>query len=87
MTDLPDDPALKGPLSLVNEKGHDDDFLQEVDMKLLGQAKQILGHKNEENEDETNKPSGQGEKVQGEEVPEIKFKNSTNFGTAFGRSI
>jgi hypothetical protein len=82
VTDLPDDPALKGPLSLVNEKGHDDDFLQEVDMKLLGQAKQILGHKNEENEDETNKPSGQGE-----EDPEIKFKNSTNFGTAFGRSI
>ncbi len=87
VTDLPDDPALKGPLSLVNEKGHDDDFLQEVDMKLLGQAKQILGHKNGENDDETNEPSGQGEEVQGEEVPEIKFKNSTNFGTAFGRSI
>ncbi|KAL5002836.1 hypothetical protein BDV10DRAFT_156285 [Aspergillus recurvatus] len=86
VVDLPDDPALQGPLSLVNEKSHDDSFLQEVDMKLLGQAKQILGHKEKEDEDEAelDKPSGQG---QGEEVPEIKFKNTTNFGTAFGRSI
>ncbi|RDW74359.1 uncharacterized protein DSM5745_07021 [Aspergillus mulundensis] len=86
VVDLPDDPALKGPLSLLNEKGHDDDFLQEVDMKLLGQAKQILGHKEkeDEDEDEPENPAGQGT---GEEVPEIKFKNTTNFGTAFGRSI
>ncbi|KAL4991970.1 hypothetical protein BDW68DRAFT_117571 [Aspergillus falconensis] len=86
VVDLPDDPALQGPLSLVNEKGHDDNFLQEVDMKLLGQAKQLLGHKEGEDEDEAEigKPSSQG---QGEEVPEIKFKNTTNFGTAFGRPI
>ncbi|KAL4916826.1 hypothetical protein BDW62DRAFT_95098 [Aspergillus aurantiobrunneus] len=84
VTDLPDDPALKGPLSLVNEKGHDDEFLQEVDQKLLGQARQALGHKEggEEDADEAEKPSGQGE-----EEPEIKFKNTTNFGTAFGQSI
>ncbi|KAL4933119.1 uncharacterized protein BDV17DRAFT_147444 [Aspergillus undulatus] len=87
VTDLPDDPALKGPLSLVNDKGHDEDFLSEVDMKLLGQARQSLGppkwmDQNEEDEIEAEKPSGQG---QGEELPEIKFKNTTNFGTAFGR--
>ncbi|KAL4734688.1 hypothetical protein BDV11DRAFT_50185 [Aspergillus similis] len=86
VVDLPDDPALQGPLSLVNEKRHDDNFLQEVDMKLLGQAKRILGHREKEDEDEAEleTPSGQG---QGEEVPEIKFKNTTNFGTAFGRSM
>ncbi|KAL4981129.1 hypothetical protein BDW66DRAFT_3844 [Aspergillus desertorum] len=86
VVDLPDDPALQGPLSLVNEKGHDDSFLQEVDMKLLDQAKQILGHKEKEDEDavELEEPSDQG---QGEDVPEIKLKNATNFGTAFGRSI
>ena len=86
VVDLPDDPALQGPLSLVNEKGHDDNFLQEVDLKLLGQAKRILGHREKEEEDEAelDKPSGQG---QGEEIPEIKFKNTTNFGTAFGQSM
>ncbi|KAL4806149.1 hypothetical protein BDV18DRAFT_123173 [Aspergillus unguis] len=86
VTDLPDDPALKGPLSLVNEEGHDREFLHELDLKLLGQAKQILGPTQEEpeekDESETDKPSGQGE-----EVPEIKFKNTTNFGTAFGQSV
>lgn len=86
VTDLPDDPALKGPLSLVNEVGHDHDFLKEVDTKLLGQAGQILGqtHKDEpqEKENETEKPTGQAE-----EVPEIKFKNTMNFGTAFGQPV
>ncbi|KAI9374259.1 hypothetical protein BJX61DRAFT_540992 [Aspergillus egyptiacus] len=88
VTDLPEDPALKGPLSLVNEKEHDDDFLQEVDQKLLNQAMQLLGRgsqkeEQEEAEEESEtQPSGQGE-----EVPEIKFKNTTNFGVAFGHSM
>ncbi|KAL2813262.1 hypothetical protein BJX63DRAFT_229202 [Aspergillus granulosus] len=92
VTDLPDDPALKGPLSLVNEKGHDDDFLSEVDQKLLSQARQILGpgpkggeidEDDDGDDDETEtKPPGQGDAE-----PEIKFKNTTNFGTAFGQSI
>ncbi|KAL4784639.1 hypothetical protein BJX76DRAFT_214844 [Aspergillus varians] len=78
--DLPDDPALKGPLSLVNEEGHDTDFLQEVDQKLLGQVRQFLGHKKEDEEEDV--AAGEGE-----DVSEIKFKNATNFGTAFGQSI
>ncbi|KAL3463990.1 hypothetical protein BJX64DRAFT_109093 [Aspergillus heterothallicus] len=88
--DLPEDPALKGPLSLVNEKDHDDDFLSEVDQKLLSQARQILGgapkragdNDNDDYEETEIKPSGQGEAE-----PEIRFKSTTNFGTAFGQSI
>ncbi|KAL3471392.1 hypothetical protein BJX99DRAFT_237546 [Aspergillus californicus] len=87
VTDLPDDPALKGPLSLLNEKDHDEGFLSEVDQKLLGQAMQILGNgpkdkEQEEGETDTETlPAGPGEE------PQFKFKNSTNFGTAFGRSV
>ncbi|KAL2839922.1 hypothetical protein BJY01DRAFT_23661 [Aspergillus pseudoustus] len=89
VTDLPDDPALKGPLSLLNEKDHDDDFLSEVDQKLLSQARQILGDgpkKDDDNDDDNDeaeiKPSGQGDAE-----PEIRFRTTTNFGTAFGQSI
>ncbi|KAL2818443.1 hypothetical protein BDW59DRAFT_152117 [Aspergillus cavernicola] len=84
--DLPDDPALKGPLSLVNEQEHDTDFLQEVDEKLLGRAMQVIGRSSKEEPEEEDEPETQPS-GQGEEVSEIKFKNSTNFGTAFGRSI
>ncbi|KAL2868206.1 uncharacterized protein BJX67DRAFT_351351 [Aspergillus lucknowensis] len=85
VTDVPDDPALKGPLSLLNEKDHDSDFLQEVDQKLLGQARQILGEgqkKEVDDDDGAENPSGQGEAD-----PGIKFRNTTNFGTAFGTSV
>ncbi|KAL4955161.1 hypothetical protein BDW69DRAFT_125396 [Aspergillus filifer] len=91
VTDLPDDPALKGPLSLLNEKGHDEDFLSEVDMKLLGQARQILGPPKGVNDDEDDKEEAETENApkqgEGEELTEIKFRNTTNFGTAFGQSI
>ncbi|KAL4964932.1 uncharacterized protein BDV14DRAFT_189969 [Aspergillus stella-maris] len=90
VTDLPDDPALKGPLSLLNEKGHDEDFLSEVDMKLLGQARQILGPpKGVKDDDEEDGEEAETENApkQGEELTEIKFRNTTNFGTAFGQSI
>ncbi|KAJ5785937.1 uncharacterized protein N7503_011149 [Penicillium pulvis] len=83
--DLPEDPALKGPLGLTNDEEHDNSFLNELDQKLLDQARRILGSSEETaepNETEHEKPS-QG---QGEQEPEFKFKNSTNFGTAFGRS-
>ncbi|PYH41704.1 uncharacterized protein BP01DRAFT_368869 [Aspergillus saccharolyticus JOP 1030-1] len=84
--DLPEDPALKGPLSLLNEEEHDTGFLKELDQRLLDQVKQVLGHhrrgsKEEEDEDEAEPPS-QGET----EEPELRFKKTTNFGTAFGNS-
>ncbi|OJJ95315.1 hypothetical protein ASPACDRAFT_16793, partial [Aspergillus aculeatus ATCC 16872] len=86
-TDLPEDPALKGPLSLLNEEEHDSSFLKELDQRLLDQVKQVLGHhrrgSQEEREDEDEaEPRSQGET----EEPELRFKKTTNFGTAFGNS-
>lgn len=83
--DLPEDPALKGPLGLINDEEHDNSFLSELDQKLLDQAKRILSPssdsgKVDEDQDETDLSK------KGEQEPEIKFRKSTNFGTAFGLS-
>ncbi|PWY75169.1 hypothetical protein BO70DRAFT_364248 [Aspergillus heteromorphus CBS 117.55] len=74
-------PTLKGPLSLLNEAEHDSGFLKELDQKLLDQVRQALGYpQDRENQKQTEiEPPSQGE-------PELKFKNTTNFGTAFGNS-
>jgi hypothetical protein len=85
LPDQPDDPALKGPLGLTNDEDHDNDFLSALDQKLLVQAKNILGSSVEsadpnETEAEFEIPS------QGDKEPVLKFKKSTNFGTAFGIS-
>ncbi|KAA8641863.1 hypothetical protein EYZ11_003091 [Aspergillus tanneri] len=81
--DLPDDPALKGPLSLVNDEEHDSDFLRELNQKLLDEARHILrpseaagATREREADAEVSSP--------GEQDPELKFKSTTNFGTAFG---
>lgn len=79
--DVSDDPALKGPLSLLNDEDHDKGFLSELDQKLLDQAKQgVLDAAIPKAQTETyaEPPS------QGDLEPELKFKNTTNFGTAFG---
>ncbi|KAF9894032.1 hypothetical protein FE257_009004 [Aspergillus nanangensis] len=84
-SDLPEDPALKGPLSLLNEEEHDTGFLNELNQKLLDEARQAVGR--------SGAPDPQEEAMadppppQGEQEPEIKFKNTTNFGTAFGTEI
>lgn len=80
--DLPDDPALKGPLSLLNDEEHDSGFLKELDQKLLDQAKHALGYHRELEPQEA-----EGEAAsRASQEPELKFKNTTNFGTAFGMS-
>ncbi|KAL4887818.1 hypothetical protein BDV59DRAFT_162291 [Aspergillus ambiguus] len=81
--DLPDDPALKGPLSLLNEEDHDSEFLKELNQKLLDEARQAVGRSGGEElpEDETAASN------QAEPEPEIKFKKTTNFGTAFGTEL
>lgn len=87
--ELPDDPALKGPLGLTNEGEHDNNFLNELDQKLLDQAKRILSTSSGPNDSNETDPeaASQGEQEQEQESePEIKFKNTTNFGTAFGLS-
>jgi hypothetical protein len=80
--DVPDDPALKGPLGLTNDEEHDSSFLNELDSRLLDQARRILSTStvSEPEEPDADEPG------QDEQEGEIKFKNSTNFGTAFGLS-
>ncbi|KAJ5908249.1 hypothetical protein N7495_000931 [Penicillium taxi] len=78
--DVHDDPALKGPLGLINDQEHDNSFLNELDLKLLDQARRILGSVEVDDPNEKNQEVSN----QGEPEPEIKFKKSTNFGTAFG---
>jgi hypothetical protein len=81
--DLPDDPALTGPLGLTNDEEHDSSFLNELDTRLLDQAKRILSTSTVSDGEDEPDPKAPN---QGEPEPEIKFKKSTNFGTAFGIS-
>lgn len=85
LPDLPDDPALKGPLGLVNDEEHDNDFLSALDRKLLDQAKNILGSSVESADPNETDPESE-HPTQGDREPELKFKKSTNFGSAFGIS-
>lgn len=85
LPDLPDDPALKGPLGLINDEEHDNDFLSALDQKLLDQAKNILGSSVESADPNETDPESELPE-QGHKEPELKFKKSTNFGTAFGIS-
>ena len=75
------DPALKGPLFLLNDEVHDQGFLKELDQKLLHQANQILSKPTESKDEEGSEGPNQSQPE-----PELKFKNTTNFGTAFGES-
>ena len=75
---------MKGPLSLLNEEEHDRGFLNELNQKLLDETRQAPFSPSSEN------PLGQEKDietpVQCEQGPELKFKDTTNFGTAFGES-
>ena len=74
------DVALKGPLSLLNDKDHDSDFLLRLDEKL-NQAHAAEEEVVEEEQEEEDDAAA----IQHESVPEIRFKkNTTNFGIAFG---
>lgn len=47
--DLPEDPSLKGPLSLLNEEEHDRGFLEELNQKLMDQTSDPSdGHKDQD---------------------------------------
>lgn len=83
----PNDPALKGPLSLLNDEEHDRGFLKELHEKLLNQTREReLGSTNSSQgpfnfhiEEQTDE-----ELTSEEQVPALRFKKTTNFGTAFG---
>ena len=82
--DVPDDPALKGPLGLTNDEELDSSFLNALDQKLLDQARRILSTSADEDVHADEDKDNSELPNEGGKEPEIKFKNSTNFGTAFG---
>ncbi|KAF3482381.1 uncharacterized protein GIQ15_05140 [Arthroderma uncinatum] len=78
--DVDEDPELTGPLMLQNDEEQDLDFLEALDKKLLMEAKRMVSNPALSDSDalsDTTNP-------QPEPEPEIRFKKSTNFGTAFG---
>ncbi|EEP79546.1 predicted protein [Uncinocarpus reesii 1704] len=79
--ELDEDPALQGPLSLQNDLNQDTEFLEELDEKLLREAHRALSRPSLSS-DEDDEGEGSGEPPEAE--PEIRFKQSTNLGTAFG---
>lgn len=81
LSDEQQDPELKGPLGLENEKVKDDHFLDELDKKLLDEARKVVSPT--PTAMETTEDNRSGLDVEG---PRLKMKRSTNFGSAFGSS-
>jgi len=75
-----DDPALKAPFSLLNEADKDDGFLSGLNERLLDEAWKALQWPSASQGDNDGNVSVPDK---GEE-PELKLKDATNFGTAFG---
>nr|KMM66968.1 hypothetical protein CPAG_03304 [Coccidioides posadasii RMSCC 3488] len=78
--ELGDDPALQGTLGLQNDIEQDLEFLEELDEKLLKEAQRALSRPSLSSDEE----DGQDDGEPPEPEPEIRFKRSTNFGSAFG---
>lgn len=81
--DVEDDPALKGPLALQNDDDEDHSFLAELDEKLLGEARKAVGH-SEPAEPDAEDDAGDEQLGQADPEPQLKLRQTTNFGTAFG---
>ncbi|MCJ1395734.1 hypothetical protein MMC18_008620 [Xylographa bjoerkii] len=84
-----EDPALKGPLGLQNDKSEDKSFLGELDHKLLQVARSKTFSPSEtsklEGPNKENKSQG-GDKSfdEPESEPKLRIKRSMNFGSQFG---
>lgn len=80
-----DDPALTGPLGLKNDETADNAFLNALDERLIDEAKNIpSGPDSSETKDkETDSQISDLE----EPEPELRFRKTTNFGTAFGSAL
>ena len=86
------DPELKGPLGLTNERTADNQFLSELNTKLLQAAEtetqsppfQSIGGSNEEKEED--RPAEIGHDSEPEQEPKLRIKRSMNFGSQFGAS-
>ncbi|KAK2761162.1 hypothetical protein FQN54_001683 [Arachnomyces sp. PD_36] len=76
-----DDPALKGPLGLKNEKKEDDPFLSALNQRLLNEAKRAVSRPSVSGTTEDDDDEGP---EQDEPEPELRFRKTSNFGSAFG---
>jgi len=79
--DIDEDPALQGPLSLQNDDNKDNDFLRLLHQKLLDEARNILSRPSDLDMEENSDDESLG---QPDPEPDLRFKMTTNFGTAFG---
>ena len=80
-----EDPELKGPLGLHNSIGEDNQFLHEVDSKLLEAAKSEASSPHSAGLDGHASPAKNEEDFdQPEHEPKLRIKRSMNFGSAFG---
>ncbi|MCJ1403504.1 hypothetical protein MMC11_006727 [Xylographa trunciseda] len=84
-----EDPELKGPLTLQNDKSEDTSFLGELDHKLLQVARSTTFSPSESSEsegpDKENKSQGDDKSFdQPESEPKLRIKRSMNFGSQFG---
>jgi hypothetical protein len=78
-----DDPALTGQLSLQNNETLDLDFLKALDEKLAEEARRPRADST--TTASTSDDHDQVENDSEAEIkPELRFRNATNFGTAFG---
>ncbi|KLJ07508.1 hypothetical protein EMPG_17024 [Blastomyces silverae] len=84
--EVDEDPALQGPLGLNNDKKQDIEFLEALDQKLLNEARRLARPGPASHSDELESNISDDEQPPSEPEPEtgIKFKHSTNFGSAFG---
>ncbi|EFR00753.1 hypothetical protein MGYG_03757 [Nannizzia gypsea CBS 118893] len=79
--EIDDDPELTGPLMLRNDEEQDLDFLEALDKKLLMEAKRVVSASPTLSDIDALSDVAN---PQSEPEPEIRFKKTTNFGTAFG---
>ncbi|MCJ1418699.1 hypothetical protein MMC32_005049 [Xylographa parallela] len=84
-----EDPKLKDPLGLVNDKSEDKSFLGELDHKLLQVARSSTFSPSQTSEAEgpnkENKSQGDDKSFdQPESEPKLRIKRSMNFGSQFG---
>ncbi|OJD28119.1 hypothetical protein ACJ73_00489, partial [Blastomyces percursus] len=84
--EVDEDPALQGPLGLKNDHKQDIGFLEALDQKLLNEARRLAEPGPTPYSDELESNISDDEQPLSEPEPEtgIKFKHSTNFGSAFG---
>ena len=80
-----EDPELKGPLGLDSSHGEDNQFLNELDSKLLEAARsEEFGSPSVGLEQGKSTDNDEKDFEHPEHEPRLRIKKSTNFGSAFG---